>query len=102
MPFDRQGCTNGSWRCLVEQVVARANMQQEDWGIREVSDIDVASVKGKTHLDHPNAKHSTIVGEVNRRLAAEVTNEAKRGNFVLTLGGDHSVVRLSVSVATCV
>ena len=55
---------------------------------------------GPASEDCPIAKHSVAVGKSNELLARTNAAEAEQGRFVLTLGGDHSIVLHSAQLHT--
>jgi arginase len=62
-----------------------------------------ASTKGKAtfdtdaYYDETQVKNSRVLGDTIGRLHEVVRNEADKGHFVLTLGGDHSIAAGTIS-----
>eukprot|EP00494_Astrolonche_serrata_P029834 UN30101 len=66
------------------------------WNVKDCGDLDFkkewADVKDKKpDPTHVNAKDCHQVGVCSKLICDAVAKEAKAGNFVLTIGGDHSV-----------
>lgn len=58
---------------------------------------DLDSLKPAEDPVTGNLKNPKFVSNVTRKLAGQIEERAKNGNFVLTLGGDHSVALATVS-----
>jgi len=66
------------------------------WNLRDCGNLplEAAWINTPVKLDDPvhvNAKNCHQIGLYNELISNAVEREARRGNFVLTVGGDHSI-----------
>mmetsp|Transcript_81346 Transcript_81346/g.170072 ORF Transcript_81346/g.170072 Transcript_81346/m.170072 type:complete len:377 (+) Transcript_81346:134-1264(+) len=73
--------------------------RQLGWSVEDVGNLDMdgaaAAFTGISTM--PQVRNCEKIGYANRVLHEAVRNEARKGNFVLTLGGDHSIGSATVT-----
>jgi arginase len=73
--------------------------RQLGWKTEDIGDLDLdaaaAQFEGSTSM--PQVRNCEQIGLANRVIHNAVKKEAEKGNFVLTLGGDHSIGSASIS-----
>lgn len=67
------------------------------WRYEDCGDIQPHKPTSQDPVGETAAKNAYSVLETNRRLHEVTHSEAAKGNFVLTLGGDHSVAMGSIA-----
>lgn len=69
------------------------------WDVEDIGDLDVegamARVTGVTDVE--GVRNCQRIGAANGIIHEAVKKEASKGNFVLTVGGDHSIASASIS-----
>jgi arginase len=85
----------------LRQAGIRASAESLGWVVRDVGDVDLTGrgtgAAGRAAGDEAEARSLAAVGRGARVLHEAVYAAARNGDFVLTLGGDHSVALGSVS-----
>ncbi len=76
--------------CVCARDGNRGRGTQEGWRLKDLGDLNFDGLVAPGH-DDPRLKHSSLVGAANKMLSDTVYKAAANGEFVLTLGGDHSV-----------
>lgn len=73
--------------------------KQLGWTVNDLGDLDVegaaSQFKGTTAVS--NVRNCEQIGLANGLIHKTVAEEAAKGNFVLTLGGDHSIASATVT-----
>jgi len=84
---------------LIREGGLAAVAKQLGWKMEDLGDLDLegeaAKFEGETSM--PQVRNCEQIGLANKLIHDTVKQEAKKGNFVLTLGGDHSVGSATVS-----
>lgn len=78
-------------------VVAR--VADQGWRVHDKGNVHLPQFSTEKHeqpSEH-NVRYGSYVGEATHHMAQAVEREAQAGNFVLTLGGDHSIAIGSVA-----
>ncbi len=75
----------------------RGRLTALGWRYEDCGDIEPHTPTGADPAGETSAKNAYSVLETNRRLHEVTHREAEKGNFVLTLGGDHSVAMGSIA-----
>lgn len=73
-----------------------AALTKAGWKVTHDADIPVREIDPQTDT-HPGAKRPRYVGAFCDELCSVVSQRAKAGDFVLTIGGDHSVAAGSIA-----
>ncbi|KAI8068744.1 arginase [Gongronella butleri] len=81
---------------LVEYGLAN-QLQEMGYSVEYEANEDLDKLKPAEDPVVQNLKNPKYVSNVTRHLATQIEERAKRGDFVLTLGGDHSVALATVS-----
>lgn len=73
--------------------------KQLGWKIQDLGDLDVASEMEKFQGESAitNVRNCEKIGLANGLIHRTVRQEAEKGNFVLTIGGDHSIASATIS-----
>ncbi|KAI9248410.1 arginase [Sporodiniella umbellata] len=72
-------------------------IEELGWKVSYESNDDVQSLQPAHDPEVGNLKHPKYVSAVTKRVAKQIESSAQEGNFVLTLGGDHSLGIATVS-----
>jgi arginase len=74
-------------------------LQKDEWKIHDVGNIDfsAAPTSSKTVPLPHEPEHSLIVGYANQKIFEQTKKHSAAGDFILTLGGDHSIGIGSIS-----
>jgi len=69
------------------------------WGFQDVGDLDVESVMAQFDGESgmTRVRNCERIGLANKLVHETVRQQARKGNFVLTLGGDHSIASATIS-----
>ena len=82
----------------LSDVIKNMNWNMNDKGDLKVENIQVDYCKDLSKYKYPNKiKNAEIVGSYNKHLSHLVKESADKRNFVLNLGGDHSVACGTIS-----
>eukprot|EP00928_Gymnodinium_smaydae_P090882 TRINITY_DN74597_c0_g1_i1.p1 TRINITY_DN74597_c0_g1~~TRINITY_DN74597_c0_g1_i1.p1 ORF type:complete len:364 (-),score=62.74 TRINITY_DN74597_c0_g1_i1:337-1428(-) len=69
------------------------------WSFRDIGDLDLVAAmnqfQGESAVE--NVKNCERIGLANKLIHEHVLAEAARGNFVLTVGGDHSIASATLT-----
>lgn len=71
--------------------------QEMNWETKFSANEDLHTLQPTSDEDIVGLKKPRYVSAVTKRVAQEVSDAAKAGEFVLTLGGDHSLAMGTVS-----
>lgn len=79
-------------------------IEELGWGFKDLGDLDVLGAMSAYKLpsNMRQVKNCEKIGRANRLIHETVKREASQGNFVLTVGGDHSVGSATVSAMKAV
>jgi arginase len=80
---------------LLRQAGLAETVANLDWRVNDEGDVDMQTTQD---VAGP-LRHAAQIGHGSRKLMEACVNAHARGNFVLTLGGDHSVALGTVSAA---
>ncbi|KAI9316376.1 arginase [Dichotomocladium elegans] len=73
-------------------------LEEMGWQVKYIDNQSaIDKLKPKYDPVVQNLKNSKYVSDVTRYVCAQIEHEAKDGNFVLTLGGDHSIALATLS-----
>jgi len=76
----------------------QSRLTSDGWRVHDSGDVDVAKqTDAVSHIDTPLVKGAGIVGRTNELLHHACLPPLLSGNFLLTLGGDHSIAVGSIS-----
>lgn len=76
----------------------KSQLEELGWHVDYESNHDrVTQLKPDQDPDVKNLKKPKYVSAVTRMVSSQIAERAKRGDFVLTLGGDHSIALATVS-----
>jgi len=74
----------------------QASLEKAGWKVTYNADVPVREIDAENDT-HPGAKRPRYVGRFCEELCATVAERARAGDFVLTVGGDHSVAAGSIA-----
>lgn len=99
VPFNggqpREGVEEGPLR-LVEFGLAE-QLKEMGWQVEHEANKNITQLRPESDPDVLNLKQPKYVSAVTQHVSKQIYERAKAGNFVLTLGGDHSVALATVS-----
>lgn len=99
VPFNggqpQEGVEKGPLR-LVESGLA-AQLEELGWETEYEGNDHIEKLRPESDPVVNNLRQPKFVSAVTRTVAGQILERAKQGNFVLTLGGDHSVGIATVS-----
>ena len=99
VPFNggqpQKGVEKGPLR-LVESGLAE-QLKELGLEVEYEANTHINELKPSSDPDVMNLKQPKFVSAVTQNVAEQIHERAKQGNFVLTLGGDHSVALATVS-----
>ena len=76
----------------------QTRLTSDGWRVHDSGDVDVPKqIDALTHNDTPLVKGAGVVGRTNELLHHACLPPLLSGNFLLTLGGDHSIAVGSIS-----
>lgn len=81
----------------LRQAGLHEKIEAQGWAVADDGDAVMASPRADDPHSPVGGKNAYAVGVSNRNIATAVEAAARRGEFVLTLGGDHSVAMGSVA-----
>ena len=80
---------------LLRQAGLAETVSSLDWRVNDEGDVDMETTQD---VAGP-LRHAAQIGHGSQKLMEACVNAHERGNFVLTLGGDHSVALGTVAAA---
>jgi arginase len=99
VPFNggqpRKGVEQGPTR-LVEFGLLN-QIEELGWTVDYEGNENITSFRPSDDPDVLNLKQPKYVSAVTKHVSQQISESASKGNFVLTLGGDHSVALATVS-----
>lgn len=90
-----EGVEKGPLR-LVESGLA-AQLEEMGWQVEYEANEHISELRPTSDPVVMNLKQPKYVSAVTQHVSDQILERAKRGDFVLTLGGDHSVALATVS-----
>jgi len=93
---DKPGCDLGPKK--LREVGMVSMLKQLGYAVDDLGDIEVAKVSDEHKYDYDSKlKYFDVVADANIKLAYKAYKSISKGNFPLTIGGDHSLAMGSIA-----